>query len=147
MKNRKFELKTKKHQTVYEISINIRSEESKLNTTSFHKDGVFVEEHKIVFQTSLKTALNDKYITLFYRQIKDEKKSSYSDYIENINVSVVLKEDYFPNGIFCKCYTLENPEKIIKKMKRKIITEVNKNYGFLLNIDLEKTLNNMKINQ
>jgi len=145
MKKEKFKLATKKGQIVYKIDINIRDENSSSCMTSCYPHGIIIKELKIVHQTQYKIALSDEWITLLDRQKEAQKKESYNHYLEEITVSVKTKETFWPNGIFAYCYTLDNPEKCLSKIKRKMIDQVNKDYGFLRLIDIESTLESLKI--
>jgi len=133
---KEFELDTFIGQKVYEINIGIRADGSKCQCTSYHRDGIFIEEHQIVFQSPYKIALNDDYITILDRQELGKKGESYNYFLEKCSVSIITKENYFPNGIFGKLLTIGNVEKGIAKLKRKIISETNAQYGFLkMNIE------------
>jgi hypothetical protein len=141
----KFKFETKKGQTVYFVEVNMRDAASMLNRSTFNKQGIFITELKIVHQTPRKIALSDEYITLFDRQKTDQEKESYNHYIEDVNVSIVTKELYFPNGIFSSCYTLNDPKKCIAKIKQKICDKINKDYGFLRFVDIEETIRNLEV--
>lgn len=145
MKKEKFEQKTKKGQTVYYIQVNIRSTDSKYNSSGVYLEGIFIEELKIVHQTNKKIALSDEYITTLDRKNEGEKHESYKHYLEDISVNIVTKETFFPNGIFTHCYSLENPEKCIAKMKHKIINKINADYGFLRFANVEEIIEGFKI--
>ena len=141
----KFKLQTKKGQIVYKIEVNMRTEETMTNRSSMNRHGIFIEELKIIHQTEHKIALSDKWITLFDRQKEDQKKESYYRFIEDVSISIKTKEVYWPNGIFATMYSLEDPQKCITKMKRKIINQINKDYGFLRFVDVESVIESMQI--
>lgn len=141
-----FKLQTKKGQTVYYIKVNIRSEESLGRPSLSDEHGIFVKELKIVHQTNHKVVLSDEFVTVLDRMKKDQKKESYHNNLEDPKVYVKSKETYWANGIFSYMYSLEDPQKCISKMKRKIKDQINKDYGFLRFIDLEGVLENMEIN-
>lgn len=143
----KFKLNTKKGQIVYKIDVNIRSSESINCSSSMNKHGIFIDELKIIHQTPHKIVLSDPFVTLLHRQKEDQRKESYYHFLEEIYVSIKTKETYWPNGIFSTMYSLENPDKCIVKMKRKIINQINKDYGFLRFVDIESTIENMEINK
>ena len=145
MKKEKFALQTKIGQTVYHIGINLRSESSKNNSCSLYKDGIHIEALKIVYQTTHKIALSDKFISLLDRQHEGQKKESYLRFFNEISVSVKTRETYWPNGIFATCITTEDPEKCIKKMKRKIIETVSGEYGFLMSGNWIEQIEDMQI--
>ena len=126
---------------VYKININIPSSESR-SLSSFDEEGVFIEELTVVYQTKYKIALSDDFITLIDK--KNRGNSSCFEHIEDINVSIRTKEDYFSNGVFAKCLTIYNSNKQIEKIKKEIINQVNKRYGFLFN-GIENKLGNLKI--
>lgn len=142
MKKVKFKLETKKGQKVYRINLNILNGTS---TCSLHKEGLFVEELKIVHQTEYKIALNDKWISLLDRCRLDERKASYKRYLDEITVSIKTTETYFPNGIFCECYTIGNTENMIKRMKHEIINKIKKEYGFLSDSSTERKIYDMEV--
>lgn len=146
MKNKtiKFKLDTKKGQKVYRIELNIRSKHEDC-LCSMYKDGLFVETLKIVHQTKHKIALSDDFLTVLDRQKIDQRKESYNHFLEYPSVSIKTQENYFPNGIFCQCYTVENPEKSINKMKQIIINKINKEYGFLRTLNIEEIISEMEI--
>ena len=141
----KFKLETRNGQTVYHVQVNMRDDLSMNNRTSYNKHGIFVTELKIVHQTKYKIALSDDFISLFYRQKQDQKQELYNSYLEQVNVSIVTKESFFPNGIFSCCYTLEYPKKCISKIKRKVIEKINKEYGFLRFVNVEKVIEELEI--
>jgi len=144
MEKEKFKLQTKKGQTVYEIHINIRDNNTSC-VSSIYPHGIIIKELKIVHQTLYKIALSDDWITSLDRQRENQKKESYNHYLEDITVIVRTKDTFWPNGIFGHCYTLDNPEKCLTKIKRKMSDQVNKDYGFLRLIDIEKVLENLQI--
>ncbi len=137
----KFALETKKRQIVYKINLNIHS--NKPHYTSIDKEGLFVKELKIVHQTNYKIVLSDDFVTLLDRRQADRKKESYCHYLEDVNICIKTKESYFPNGVFCTIYTIQEPEKAIKLLKRKMLDKINSEYGFLRFTDYEKILEEM----
>lgn len=141
-KKPQFKLQTKVGQTVYRIEVNMRAGYS--SSTSY-KDGIWVETFKIGYQTNRKIALNNEYMMVLDRQHLDERKESYKNFLEDISVSVKTKETFWPNGVFCLCYTLENPEKTLAKMKRKMIEKINNEYGFLRHMNIEAVIEKMQI--
>lgn len=142
----KYKLDTKKGQTVYHVEVNMRDDLSLTLSTSLNPHGIFVTELKIIHQTARKIALSDEWINLFDRQKEDQKKESYCRYLGDVYISIKTKEtSYFPNGIFASCYTLDNPEKCIAKIKRKVVDQINKEYGFLRFIDVEKVIENLEV--
>ena len=138
-----FTLDTKIGQRVYEINLNVRSPESKYNSTSYHSDGCHIKELEIVYQTKYKIALSDDFITLLSREKKGEKKDKYYNYINDINVSIITKENYFPNGIFCKCYSLKNNKSVVNKMKKAMLDKIEKEYGFLFSSEIKNEINKL----
>jgi len=147
MKKIKYKLETKKGQTVYYVELNIHSGEATRFNTGLYSEGLFVKEKKIAFQSKYKIALNDDFITILDRQFDDRKKESYQTYLEDINVCIKTKETYWPNGIFAHCYTIENPEKCIKNIKHRIISKIEKEYGFLYNMDFKQKIYDMDISK
>ncbi len=145
MKKVQFKLDTKKGQIVYFIELNIHSGENRHDSGFLYKEGLFVTEKKISLQTKYKIALNDEWITLLDRLKETDKKESYKHCLEDINIVIKTKETYWPNGIFASCYTLENPEKCIKTIKHKIINKIEKEYGFLYNVDFKSKIYEMEI--
>jgi len=145
MKNPVFKLQTKIGQPVYEVEINIRSEDSMDRNTVSYKHGIFINKLKIVHQTEYKIVLSNPFVTLLDRQKTDKKKENYQHFLEDISVSVKTKDDFWPNGIFGHCYTLEDPNKQISKIKRKMIDQVAKDYGFLRFVDIESVVEKMEI--
>jgi len=141
----KFKLNTKIGQIIYDIEVNVRADDSKHLSTSSRKDGIQVEVLKIVFQTPYKIALSNDWITLLDRQKEGSRKDSYYHYLDEINVSLVTKETYFPNGIFGQCYSTLPPEKVIDKIKKEMIKKINSDYGFLRFTDFEAKLNEMSL--
>jgi len=142
-----FSLNTKVGQKIYEINLNVRSPESKHNSTSYHSDGCHIKELEIVYQTKYKIALSDEFITLLSRQKKGDKKDKYYHYIDDIGVSIVTKENYFPNGIFCKCYSLKNNKSVINKMKKAMLNKIEKEYGFLFSSEIKNEINNLTLSK
>jgi len=139
---KEFELQTEVGQTVCEIRINMPTREPRFSS---EKEGIFIKELEIVYQTERKIALSDEWITCLDRQEKDKKQESYNLYLENIAVSIKTKETaIFTNGIFAHCYTLEDPHRLIDKIQKTIIKTVEKEYGFLSNIDIAGTIKNMQ---
>ena len=133
---KKFKLQTKIGQKVHIIEIGIRADCDKHHSTNLYPDGVSINESKIVYQTFYKIALNTKWITLLERQKVDSKKESYNTYLEDSIVSIKTKESYFPNGIFGTIYTIGDTDKAIKKLTSDMQKKVNKEYGFMFNIDI-----------
>lgn len=146
MEKKKFKLKTKVGQVVYSIQVNIRSNADKFNQSCSNKEGIHVEKLRIVYQTKYKIALSNDWITVLSRQTADARKESYNSYLDSINVCIKTQETYFPNGIFASCYSLENPEKCISKIKKEIIKKIENDYGFLRDMNIEKTINDFTIN-
>jgi hypothetical protein len=138
-----YTLDTKIGQKVYEINLNVRSPESKHNSTSYHSDGCHIEELEIVYQSKYKIALSDDFITLLDRQRKDKRKDSFYSYLDNIKVSIITKETYFPNGIFCRCYSLKNNKSVINKMKKAMLEKIEKEYGFLFSSEIKHQIKNL----
>ena len=138
----KYKLKTKKNQTVYFIELNIINGK---NTSNLYKEGLFVKEYKIVHQSKYKIALSDDWITILDRQQLGQRKESYNRFLNDINVRIKTNETYFPNGVFCTCYTIDNPEKVIMKLKHQMIIEIEKKYGFLRDLDIERKIYDMEI--
>jgi hypothetical protein len=147
MKKTKFKHDTKIGTKVYRINLNLPSETPRYYNGDTYKEGLFVEGLKIVYQTRHKIALNTEWITTLDRKKEDSKSETYKHYLDDVSVSILTKETYFPNGVFCECYTIDNPEQAIKNMKRKIIAKINKEYGFLKNMDIESKIFNMEINK
>lgn len=145
MKKEKFALQTKIGQVVYRVEINLRSGLSKKNSCGLYEDGIHVEALKIVYQTTHKIALSDKFISLLDRQHEGQKKESCRHYFNDILVNVKTKETYWPNGIFASCITTEDPERCVKKMKRKIIETIGGEYGFLISTKWVEQIENMQI--
>lgn len=136
MKREKFKLETKKGQVIYKIEVNIRNPEDQHNQSTHHQNGIFVKKLKIVHQTKRKIVLSDEYVTVLDRQREEQKKESYYHFLNEIRVSIVTKETYWPNGVFSYCYSLEDPEKMISRMRTKIAAKIEKEYGFLRNMDI-----------
>jgi len=145
MKKNNYKLQTKKGQIVYDIHVNIRSDDSKNRSTTTDQDGIFITELKIVHQTQYKTVLSDEFVTVLDRQRDERKKESYYHYIEDISVSIITKESYWPNGIFAHMFTLKNPQTQIKQIQREIIRKINSEYGFLRFCDIEKTIEGFEV--
>jgi len=140
----KFAIETKKWQTVYEIKLNIHSEKPKYSS-GIDKEGLFVKELKIVHQTNRKIVLSDEFVTLLDRRRAEQKKESYYNFLEDVSIRIKTKETYSPNGVFCTCYTIQEPEKTIKLIKRKMIEKINSEYGFLRFTDYEKIIEEMQL--
>ena len=139
-----FSLDTKIGQTVYDIKINIvPNARRSVIKSAFDSEGIFIEKLKIVYQTKSKIALSGNYIPVLDRRKLGEKSEFYKYFLEDISVSIKTKEDYFNNGIFAHCYTLQEPDKIIKKMTAKISEKVKSEYGFLANIDIWEKVESM----
>lgn len=127
MNTTEFKIETEIGQTVYEIRINIPT--TPINN-SFEKEGIFVIEHKISFQTIKKIALNDDWITTFDRLGKSKRKESYQSAIGYSSISVKTNETYFSNGVFARLYTIESPKTEIKRLKGDVAKEIQSKYGF-----------------
>ena len=113
----KYRNETKIGQPVWVVRINIHSSSNE-STSEWRKEGIIIKQLSIIHQTDRKIALSDEYITLLDRIEFGERKESYQSVLEDIIISFVSKETYFPNGIFATAYTLESPEKFIPKMKK-----------------------------
>jgi len=129
---KEFKHETKIGQKVFLISIGLYSDGNQKACT-IYKEGVHIEELKIVFQTEYKIALNDKWITCLDRQEKDKRKDSIYSFIGYSSIFIKTKETYAPNGIFARIYVLGGVDKEIKKLKAEMVALVEKEYGFLAN--------------
>lgn len=132
----KYRNETKIGQPVWVVRINIHSSSNE-STSEWIKEGIIIKQLSIIHQTDRKIALSDEYITLLDRIEFGERKESYQSVLEDIIISFVSKETYFPNGIFATAYTLESPEKFIPKMKKQMLVHIEKEYGFLQKIDID----------
>ena len=142
----KFEHQTKIGTPVYSIHLNIVPNPrytSRVN--SYDSEGIFIEKLKIVYQTERRLALSDNYITVLDRRYDGERLETYRSYLEEISVNIKTKESYFNNGIFAHVYTLQDPEKIIKKMTSKIASKIKNEYGFLNNIDVFEKVESLTV--
>ena len=142
----KFEHQTKIGTPVYSIHLNIVPNPrytSRVN--SYDSEGIFIEKLKIVYQTERRLALSDNYITVLDRRYDGERLETYRSYLEEISVNIKTKERYFNNGIFAHVYTLQDPEKIIKKMTSKIASKIKNEYGFLNNIDVFEKVESLTV--
>ena len=126
-------------QTVYKIGVNILEDKYK---PSIYKEGVIIEELKIIYQTDLKIALSDEYITILSKD--NGNKSEYNTYIGELCIIVETDHKYWSNGLFCKIYTLDNSGEMIDSILSDIAKTVKTKYSFLFNGLFEK-LNNLKI--
>lgn len=140
-----YKYETKVGQKVYLVNLNIRHDFDMDNKTGWNEHGIFVTELKIIQQTKYKIALSDEWITLIDRRKKGEKSESYYNEFEKVSVRFLNKETYFPNGIFCSCYTLSDPKKSIKKIKSEILKKINKDYGWLRIYNFESRIEEMEI--
>ena len=147
MKNEKikFAHQTKKGQSVYYIELNIRSKQDEMNTCVSYKSGLFIETLKIVHQTDRKIALSNEWLTVLDRKLEGSRTESYHNHLENVCVSVKTKETYFPNGIFASGYFLDNSDKSITIIKNKIVQKINKEYGFLRDINIEDVVKSFSV--
>jgi len=127
---------TKIGQSVWLVRINIHSSSGQ-SISEWRKEGIIIKQLNIVHQTDYKIALNDEFITLLDRLEDGKRKSSYQTVFEDVAISFVSKETYFPNGIFAHAYTLEKPEKFLPKMKKQMLSHIEKEYGFLSKIDID----------
>lgn len=133
---KKFKLKTKVGQCVKKIRINIPSE-GRQGSGTLYKEGVFIDDLKIVHQTENKIALSDNWITTIDRQMDEERKSEHRNYFEDISVCIKTRETYFPNGVFATIYTLGNSGEAIEKLTAAMQRKVNKDYGFMFNLNIK----------
>ena len=139
--NKEFAINTEIGQKVWEIEINLPFDGI---GDSLHKQGIFIGELEIVYQTDWKIAISDDWISTLYRREKGKKKESYCSYLDDLSVSVKTKETYFSNGIFAKVYSTKEPtEALLNSFKKEIKQQVLKEYSFLHNID--ELLNNLKL--
>ena len=142
---KKYALKTKIGQKITLIEINIRSENSKNNTSSFNKDGIFVKKYKIVYQNRYKIAINDDWITTLNREKIGDKKDGYN-YLNECHVKIKTQQTYWPNGIFGEVYTLGEIDEAIQKLTQAMQDKIDEQYGFLQNINIESIVNSYKLN-
>lgn len=134
---KKYKLKTKIGQRVSKVTINIVSPEHKHKQCSLYPEGVFVKDYKIAYQSSRKTAINSTWITTFDRQEEGTRKdTSFNNYIESPCISIKTRETIFSNGIFGTLYTLGDSRKAIIKLTKAMQERVNKEYGFMFNINV-----------
>jgi hypothetical protein len=136
----KYKLNTKIGQVVNHIEINIRADSDKNDTTSLYKEGIYIENLKIVYQTYHKIALDDTWITLLDRKKIDYRKERFYTYLEDCIVSIKTNETYFPNGVFGTIYTIGNTKTAIRKLGKAIEKEVNSRYGFLSKINVKELI-------
>jgi len=132
----KYRNETKIGQPVWEVRINIHSS-SNQSISEWRKEGIIIKQLSIVHQTDRKIALSDDFITLLDRIEFGKRKESHQGVLEDVSISFVSKETYFPNGIFATAYTLEKPEKFIPKMKKQMLVHIEKECGFLQKIDID----------
>jgi len=132
----KYRNETKIGQPVWVVRINIHSS-SNQSISEWRKEGIIIKQLSIVHQTDRKIALSDEFVTLLDRIEFGKRKEDHQSALEDVSVSFVSKETYFPNGIFAKAYTLEKPEKFIPKMKKQMLVHIEKEYGFLQKIDID----------
>ena len=133
-----FAINTKVGQRVTKVDINIRSISDNILISSSYPEGVHIKDLKIVYQTDRKMALNDIWITLIDRRRRGVKRSSYWHYFEDVNVAVRTNDTIFANGIFGTVYTLGKKEAAIKKLTKAMQAKVEKEYGFLSNINISE---------
>ena len=132
------------NQKVWKIQIN-----KVINAKSdLYKNGVTINEHKIIGKSEYKICINTDHFTTF-NYVKDGgKKDKYGDYIDTVCISIKTKEDYFGNGIFSTLYSTKKPSKpILKRIVREISLKIDKEYGFLFNgfkSELDNFVNNYK---
>ena len=79
--------------------------------------------------------INDLFFSTFsYKKEKGQRRDSYESYLNDINVNVKTKEDYFGSGVFITMYSTNKPTKrTLKKMVATASIKIDKEYGFLFN--------------
>lgn len=132
---KKYKLQTKINQEILTIKINIPTGEN-TSLSDYHSKGIFIEKRKIIYQTFSKIALNDNYITTLDRQSIDQKKDSYRSYLNECTISIITKEDYFPNGIFGTIHTTLDEQISIKKLSQAMQRKIDKEYGWLSDLNV-----------
>lgn len=116
-------------QKVWKIQIN-----KVINAKSdLYKNGITIENYEIIGISKHKICINTNYFdTFYYLSEKGEKKCTYGRYLNEIEITIKTKEDYFGNGIFSNLYSTKKPSKaILNKIVREISLKIDKEYGFL----------------
>ena len=139
-------MKNKVSQKVWKIQIN-----KVINAKSdLYKNGVTIEEYEIIGVSEYKICINSPHFQTFsYLKSSGQRKDIWGDYLNEVNVSVKTKEDYFGNGIFSTMYSSKKPSKaVLNKIVKEINKKIDKEYGFLFNgfkDELQSFVNNYSI--
>lgn len=129
---------------VWEISINkVVGAKSDL-----YKNGINIEEFEIIGVSNTRICINSDYFTTFYIKEKNERKSSWKNFLNEVSVKVETEEDYFGKGVFIKMYSTKKPTKsILNKMLKNAYSVIDSKYGFLFTgykTELNNAVNSFK---
>ena len=103
---------------------------------SYQKDGVNIEELKIIGVSKYKVVLNDDWFTTFDNDTIDgyRKDRSIYSYIDDIKVSIRTNNNILGDGVFVTLYSSKKPTKrVLNKMYGAVVSKIDNDYGFLFN--------------
>lgn len=101
----------------------------------YYKDGLTVENLKVLGVSKYRVVLNDEWFTTLDNDDREgyRKDRSVYRYIDDINVRINTNCPILGEGVFISLYSTKEPtKKLLNKMVAQASSEINKNYGFLL---------------
>jgi GTP cyclohydrolase II len=120
----------KVNQKVWKVEINLYNKEEKEYSWQTRKNGVVIEELKILGISEYKVVLNNKWFTTL--DVLSGKKETHETYLDDIGVYIRTNDDCLGDGVFAYVYSTEKPSAtLLSKMQNKISDKIDKDYGFL----------------
>ena len=120
-------------QKIWKIRINKPFDNSNL-TLSSYKEGIFVDEHKILGISQYKICLNDEWFTTL-DTVRERRDRFMYNYIDDINVSIVINDRFFDKGVFISMHSTKKPtKKLYEKMVAKASVKIKKEFNFLTSV-------------
>jgi hypothetical protein len=122
-------MEVKVNQSVWHIEIR-----KKNKNESYSPNGIFINQYKVIGISKHKICVNDDWFSTFTNLKEGEKKQSYYNYLNDINVSILTDNHLLGDGIVISLYsTLKPNHKTLEKMYGKLASEIDKKFGWLMN--------------
>lgn len=116
------------NQPIWAIEIN-----KAVDAKSYRPNGITVKEYKIIGISKYKICINNDWFTTFsYTKEGERKDRSIYSYLDDISVSIRVKNSILGDGIFITLYSTKKPTKAtFKKMVAAACVRIDNEYGFL----------------
>lgn len=121
-------MKVEIDQTVWYIKI-----DNAVKENSYTKNGIKIEELKIIGISKYYICLNNDYFTTIDLEREGVKKErSYRRYLGDVSVSIRTGDSILGDGVFISLYSTKKPTKrMLKKMIGAAANKIQSKYGFL----------------